>query len=114
LTIRWLFLVKFKGSVFRDTTMSLGLLTLNLQLPGCSSLKEKRSRLKPLLARLHREFNISTAELDYQDTWQHAVIGCALVSNDPAETRRTLQRVTRWVENNWPDVTLLDDQLELI
>ena len=35
--------------------MSLGLLTLQIQLPGCSSLKEKRSRLKPLLARLHAE-----------------------------------------------------------
>ncbi len=39
--------------------VSLGLLTLNIQLPGCTSLKETRGRLKPLLARLHREFGIS-------------------------------------------------------
>ncbi|OQY29775.1 MAG: hypothetical protein B6243_10930, partial [Anaerolineaceae bacterium 4572_5.2] len=39
--------------------MSLGLLTLHIQISGCSSLKEKRGRLKPLLARLHREFNVS-------------------------------------------------------
>jgi uncharacterized protein YlxP (DUF503 family) len=94
--------------------MSLGLLIMNIQLPGCNSLKEKRSRLKPLLARLHREFNISVAELDYQDAWQQAVIGCALVSNDPAHNRRSLQQVARWVENNWPDVTLLDERLESI
>jgi hypothetical protein len=94
--------------------MSLGLLTLNILLPGCTSLKEKRSRLKPLLARLHREFNVSTAELDYQDAWQQAVIGCALVSNDPDHTRRSLQKVARWVEENWPDVTLLDERFESI
>ncbi len=94
--------------------MSLGLLTLSILLPGCTSLKEKRGRLKPLLARLHREFNVSTAELDHQDAWQQAVIGCALVSSDPAQTRRSLQQVARWVENNWPDVTLLDEHLESI
>jgi uncharacterized protein YlxP (DUF503 family) len=44
--------------------MSLGLLTIHLHLPGCASLKEKRGRLKPLLTRLHREFNISAAEID--------------------------------------------------
>jgi hypothetical protein len=93
--------------------MSLGLLTLQIHLPGCSSLKEKRSRLKPLLARLHREFNISAAEIDRQDAWQEAVLGCALVSNDPAHTQRALQEVTRWVERNWPDVSLIEDKIEL-
>ena len=93
--------------------MSLGLLTLQIHLPGCSSLKEKRSRLKPLLARLHREFNISAAEIDRQDAWREAVLGCALVSNDPAHTQRALQEVTRWVERNWPDVSLIEDKIEL-
>jgi len=41
----------------------IGTLTFHLHLPGCASLKEKRSRLKPLLARLHRQFNVSTAEM---------------------------------------------------
>ena len=37
--------------------MPIALLTLQLRLPGCSSLKEKRSRLKPLLVRLHRDYS---------------------------------------------------------
>ena len=94
--------------------MALGLLTLYIHLPGCSSLKEKRSRLKPLLARLHREFNVSVAELEHQDVWQDAIIGCALVSNDKRHTQRSLQRVVRWIENSWPDVELVDEQMELI
>ena len=94
--------------------MSLGLLTLHIHLPGCASLKEKRRRLKPLLARLHREFNISAAEVDYQDVWQSAVIAVALVSNDNGHTQRALQRVADWVENSWPDVDLVEERLELI
>ncbi len=94
--------------------MSLGLLTLHLHLAGCTSLKEKRRRLKPLLNRLHREFNISVAEVDYQDSWQEAVIACALISNDNGHTQRSLNEVINWINKTWPDVTLLDDQLEII
>lgn len=92
--------------------MPLALLTLHLFIPGCTSLKEKRSRLKPLLARLHRQFNVSTAELGQNDSWQHASIGCAVVSNDPAHNRRSLQTVAAWIEKNWPDVQIVDDRLE--
>jgi len=94
--------------------MAIGILTLHLQLPGCTSLKEKRSRLKPLITRLHREFNVSVAEIDFQDVWQDAMVGCVLVSNDPAHTQRSLQQVARWVETSWPDVSLVDDQIEML
>ena len=93
--------------------LSLGLLTLKVQLPGCTSLKEKRSRIKPLLARLHREFDLSAAEVDYLDVWQSAGLACALVSNDPNHTRQALQHVARWVEENWLDIIVIGDQIEL-
>jgi uncharacterized protein YlxP (DUF503 family) len=94
--------------------MSIGLLVLHIHLPGCASLKEKRSRIKPLIARLHREFNISVAEVDHQDVWQDAVLGCALVSNDNNHTQRALQKVVKWVEHSWPDVDVVDDYLEML
>ena len=90
------------------------MLTLYLRLPGCSSLKEKRSRLKPLLTRLHREFNISVAEMDRNDSWQDAVIACALVSNDNGQTQRSLQAVLKWIDTSWPDVLVVEERLEII
>ena len=94
--------------------MVIGVLRLQLHLPGCISLKEKRSRLKPLMARLHRKFNLSVAEVDHQDAWQEAVIACAMVSNDNGSIQRSLQSVVNWVENSWIDVQLVDEQIELI
>lgn len=94
--------------------MALGVLTLQIDIPGCKSLKDKRSRLKPLLARLHREFNISVAEIDHHDAWQSAVLACALISNSRGHTERSLQQIVKWVENYWPDVTVIDDQIEII
>jgi uncharacterized protein YlxP (DUF503 family) len=92
----------------------IGVLTLHLYLPGCTSLKEKRGRLKPLLARMHREFNVSVAEMDLHDKWQESVIVCALVSNDPAHLQRAAQNVAGWVEKNWLDLTIVDHKIELI
>ncbi|MCP4141072.1 MAG: DUF503 domain-containing protein [Chloroflexi bacterium] len=92
----------------------IALLTLHLHIPGCKSLKEKRSRLKPLLTRLHKEFNISVAELDLNDVWQSTIIGCAVVSNNKAQAQRTLQIVSAWVEKNWYDMTIVDEKIELI
>ena len=94
--------------------MAIGLLSLHVHIPGCTSLKAKRSRLKPLLARLHREFNISVAEMDLQDSWQEAILACVLVSNDRNHIQQSLQKIIRWVETSWPDVTLLDQQTEVI
>ncbi|GAB4580829.1 MAG: DUF503 domain-containing protein [Anaerolineales bacterium] len=94
--------------------MSLGLLTLHLSVPGCMSLKEKRSRLKPLLARLHREFNVSVAEMDRQDSWQNAVVACAMITSNTAQTQRALQGVVEWVETHWPDLEVTDERIEII
>lgn len=94
--------------------MSIGVLSLHLHLPGCSSLKEKRSRIKPVLARLHREYNVATAELDLQDVWQDAVIGCVTLSSDTPQNQRLLQQVIEFTEHTWPDLELLDQRIEII
>jgi uncharacterized protein YlxP (DUF503 family) len=92
----------------------IGLLTIHLHLPACASLKEKRGRLKPLLARLHRQFNVSAAEMGMQDKWQEAVITCAMVGNDVAYLRSALETVRKWVEANWPDGDVVDTKVELL
>jgi uncharacterized protein YlxP (DUF503 family) len=94
--------------------MAVGLLTLHLRIPMCSSLKEKRSQLKPLLSKLGREFNLSVAELDYQDQWGEALIGCSYLSNDGAHTQRVLQNVLNWIERNFPHLYIIEDRIELI
>lgn len=92
----------------------IGLLTIHLHLPGCASLKEKRGRLKPLLARLHRQFNVSASEMGLQDKWQEAVIACGMVGSDAAHLRSAMETVRKWVEANWPDGNVLDTKIEII
>jgi uncharacterized protein YlxP (DUF503 family) len=89
-------------------------LTIHLHLPACASLKEKRGRIKPLMARLHREFNVSVAEVGLQDKWQEAVIACAMVGNEHAHLESALREVAKWVERNWPDGDVIEEKLEII
>lgn len=92
----------------------VGLLSIHLHLPGCASLKEKRGRIKPLMARLHREFNVSVAEVDLQDKWQEAVIACAMVGNGRGHLESALQNVAKWVEGNWTDGDVIEEKIEII
>jgi uncharacterized protein YlxP (DUF503 family) len=94
--------------------MSIGLLTMQLHIHGCASLKEKRGKIKPVLSRLHSEFNVATAELDLQDVWQDTVIGCTTLSSDSAQNQRLLQQVIAYTERSWPDLELIEHKIELI
>ena len=85
---------------------------LKLHLPGCASLKEKRGLVKPLLARLHREFDVAAAEVEHQDVWQTAVLAVVAVGNDAAHLEAELQGIVRWVERNRPEVEVVDAQFE--
>ena len=92
----------------------LATLTIHLHLPGCASLKETRGRIKPLIARLHREFNLSVAEIGLQDTWQETVIGCAMIGAETGFLQSALQTVARWVEANWRDGDVIEQKIEII
>ena len=94
--------------------MVIGTCRVELYIPGSSSLKAKRSRLKPILSRLHREFNLATAEVELNDVWQSAVIGLATVSNDAGLAHAVLEQAVRWIENHHPDVQIVDWGVELL
>lgn len=94
--------------------MIVGICTIQLRLEGNRSLKGKRSRIKPLLARLRKEFNIAVAEVDDLDAWQSAQIGLAAIANERAHVERVLQNAVRWIESNHFDLQLVDYQIEII
>jgi uncharacterized protein YlxP (DUF503 family) len=94
--------------------MAVGILVLDLELTGCHSLKEKRSRISPIIHRLQEQFNISISETAHLDAWQRTEISCALVANDRKFIEKSLHEVVRYLESHWPDETLRHETLEII
>ncbi len=94
--------------------MIVGACTITLQLYGIRSLKEKRSIVKSVLARLRNEFNVAAAEVDAQDSHGRAVLGIACVSANGEYARGQLEAVIRWIERERPDAPVIDYEIELL
>jgi len=94
--------------------MAIGLLTLELYLPLTDSLKGKRSILKPLIARLRRDYNVSICEAEAQDILSRAVLEIVCVSANSAVAHRQLQNVAQRVEGWRMDAQLIDYYIEMI
>jgi len=94
--------------------MVIGACTVELHLPGSGSLKGKRGILKPLLARLRREFNLSTAEVGHNDAWQSADLALVTVANDTGHVHAMLEHAVRWVETQHPEVQVVDWEIEIL
>jgi uncharacterized protein YlxP (DUF503 family) len=97
----------------KEARMQVAVISIELDLPACRTLKEKRGTLKSLLVAVHREFTCSAAELEHLDDPGSSVIGCAVVSNDGAHAQRWLHKIPGWIERHRPDVTVVDHVVEL-
>lgn len=94
--------------------MAVGMLTLELYLPLNNSLKGKRSILKPLIAQLRRDYNVSVCEAEAQDVHTRAVLEVVCVSTNHAVAHRQLQHVANRVEGWRHDAQLIDYSIEML
>ena len=93
--------------------MIVGTVVVDLNLPGINSLKEKRRRLKSLLARIKNKFNISVAEVDFNDNHRMARIGAAVVGNDRAHVDRMISTIVKVIDSE-PEMIMTDYRVEIL
>ena len=92
--------------------MVVGVCELELHIPGCSSLKEKRLVLRSLKDRLRNRFNIAVSESRWHDKWQRAALCVVTVSNDSAVVHSILSKAQKLVEKD-TRAQLVDVHVEL-
>ena len=93
--------------------MTIGLLIIDLGIPGARSLKDKRRVLKSLRERLRSRFNCSVAETEFQDVWTRARLAVCVVSGDSRHANSQLNEIARFVERH-PGGELLDYRIEML
>ena len=86
--------------------MVIGILTLEIDIDGAYSLKEKRMVVNRIRDRVRQRFNVSIAEVDDNEVWNHACMGVSAVSNDQSHANAMLSKVVGFVE------TIRDCELE--
>lgn len=77
--------------------MFIGALRIELYMPQCRTLKEKRQVVKSIIDRTRNRFNVAVAEVDKQDLWQVCSLGICCVSNSESAVREVLDKVDRSV-----------------
>lgn len=76
----------------------VGLLTLEISVPGSVTLKDKRSVVKSLADRLGNKFNVSVAQTGRLDSVRRATLSIAHVSNDHDRVQQVLEKVGHMAE----------------
>jgi uncharacterized protein YlxP (DUF503 family) len=94
--------------------MIIGVCTLELSIPAANSLKDRRSVVKSINARLRNEFNVSVAEVGQLDIWRSATVAVVTVSGDKDYAHGLLTRVAQWIERTRLDCELIDYEIELL
>ncbi len=93
--------------------MIVGVCLLTLRLHSTHSLKEKRSVIKRLVARMQNQLNVSVAEVDAHDIWGKAVIALSTVSLSEEVIRGIFQQAETLTEQV-PGVELIDVSVSLL
>src|SRR5690625_6087526 len=75
--------------------MWIGWLEFDLLLGDVHSLKQKRSVVRPIVAELHRKFNVSAAETDSTGLHRRAGVGLSAVSGDRGHLVQVLDAAER-------------------
>ena len=101
------------GSGEDGDEMAVAVVQAALLVPGCRTLKEKRSVVKGLVERARNKFNASVAEVGGQDLLQRCHLGAAFVANDRALLAAEAEALLAYLEG-CPDVQLIDRQVEFL
>jgi uncharacterized protein len=87
--------------------MVVKLLTIDIHLPGRSSLKEKRFVLSSVKSKLRNKFNVAVSEIDHHDKWQRTCLGVVTVGVDGPAVEATCSHVLKFLERD-PRLQILD------
>jgi len=93
--------------------MTIGVLHLELQIPGARSLKDKRRALKSLKDRLRNRYNCSLAEVGMKEKWGRASLAVCVVSDESAHVSSQLNEIVRFASSK-PTVELIHYEIEML
>jgi hypothetical protein len=93
--------------------MIIGTLQLELTIDHAQSLKDKRRVVMSIKDRLHREHQVSVAEVAQQDNCRVAQLGIAMAASSVPNCQSTLDAILKKVEHH-RDCVLSDHKLEIL
>jgi len=69
-------------------------------IPMAASLKGKRSVLKSMTDKVKNSYNVSVAEIEFQNLWQRTTIALVATASSKDAAEREVRRAIRLLESN--------------
>jgi len=79
--------------------MIIGILNIELFIPGSNSLKTKRQAIRSIKDRIRNRFNVSVSEINNTDKWQRSSLCVAAVSNERKHVENIFSKVMDCIYN---------------
>lgn len=86
----------------------------DIYLPYASSLKDKRQVIQSIIARIRKRFNISIAEVGFNDVWQRSQLGFSAVSSNYTEAELFLTVINEVLGLHLDDIEISDFNYKII
>jgi uncharacterized protein len=93
--------------------MVVGILQVQLAIDHATSLKDKRRVVSSVKDKLHREHQVSVAEVDAQDNLRTAVLGITMSASDVKHCQSVLDRIVDRLRSS-RDCVLADHATEIL
>jgi uncharacterized protein YlxP (DUF503 family) len=86
----------------------------NIYLPYSSSLKDKRKIIQSIIARIRKRFNISIAEVEFNDLRQRGKLGFAAVAASYGEAELFLTSIKEVLDLHLDDIEITDFDYKIL
>jgi len=93
--------------------MIVGILQMQVSVFEAMTLKDKRRVLKSLKDRIGSKYNVSIAEVGYNDKIRTSLLGVAMVGNERRFLESALSGIVDYVRK-FPQLSLIDYTLETV
>lgn len=93
--------------------MQVGISKVKFLINDSFSLKDKRQINQGLISKIKRKFNVSVAEIDYQDSYKQSLIAIVTVNTDKNHLFATLSNVVKFMGKE-PRIVIEDYDVEVI
>jgi uncharacterized protein YlxP (DUF503 family) len=82
--------------------MIVSMIKCIIELPGISSIKEKRRIVNSLKDRIFHKYKVSISEVDLHDSLSFTQLGVAIVSNSKEFGEKVMNKILLFIEENVP------------
>ena len=93
--------------------MTIGYMEVEVRIPACQSLKQKRSVVKKTVHRLRDRHNISLAEIDGANLWQKTIFGIVSIYSDRQLVEKTFYQVIDELQAKH-DIEVIDYSMQML